>query len=237
MTEQEWLTCTDPTPMLEFLGGEASGRQLRLFACACCGQVGNYITDGRLQEAVRTAERFADGKASEEELRHAAEGAEEAYTYLRFGRIADDGLGSGGLIDGQVMAAIAVQETVAGDNMVIHAPYVADSAAEAIACETVGAPEKDIKAKNDHCRRQCVFVRDVFGNPFRPVSLDPSWRTPSVVNLANAIYDNRAFECLPLLAGAVEEVGCRDAELLAHCRAPGPHVRGCCVVDLILGKK
>jgi hypothetical protein len=83
---------------------------------------------------------------------------------------------------------------------------------------------------------QMEIIHDIFGNPFHPATLDPAWRTPSVVNLADAIYDNRAFDCMPLLAGALEEAGYRDAEVLEHCRGPRPHVRGCWVVDLILGK-
>jgi hypothetical protein len=87
------------------------------------------------------------------------------------------------------------------------------------------------------CLAQAQLLNEIVGNPFRPIALDSSWRTPSVVNLAGAIYEHRAFDCLPLLAGALEEVGCRDADLLGHCRGPGPHVRGCWVVDVILAKK
>jgi hypothetical protein len=83
---------------------------------------------------------------------------------------------------------------------------------------------------------QCHLLRDVFNNPFRPVTFNASWRTSSVVNLASAMYEHRAFDCLPLLAGTLEEAGCRDAELLAHCRWSWPHVRGCWALDLVLGK-
>jgi hypothetical protein len=72
--------------------------------------------------------------------------------------------------------------------------------------------------------------------PFRSVALAPEWRTPTVVNLAQVIYDEGSFEDLPILGDALEEAGCTDADVLAHCRAPGPHTRGCRVVDLILNK-
>jgi hypothetical protein len=86
---------------------------------------------------------------------------------------------------------------------------------------------------------QCVLVREIFGNPFHKVKVEPDWlvwKSSSVPRLAQAIYDDRAFERLPILADALEEAGCADAAILAHCRGPGPHVRGCWVVDLLLGK-
>jgi hypothetical protein len=81
------------------------------------------------------------------------------------------------------------------------------------------------------------FVRDIFGNPFRPVAVDPGWLTSTVVALARGIYDDRAFERMPILADALEDSGCDHADVLAHCRgAEATHVRGCWVVDLLLGK-
>jgi hypothetical protein len=77
----------------------------------------------------------------------------------------------------------------------------------------------------------------VVGNPFRTVAFDPSWRTSAVVGLARATYDDRAFDQLPILADALQEAGCEDAEVLGHCRSSGWHVRGCWVVDLLLGKE
>jgi hypothetical protein len=79
-------------------------------------------------------------------------------------------------------------------------------------------------------------VRDIFGNPFRPVTADPQWLTPTVVTLAQTIYADRAFDRLPILADALEDAGCDEADILTHCRADEPHVRGCWVVDLVLGK-
>ena len=80
------------------------------------------------------------------------------------------------------------------------------------------------------------LLRDIFGNPFRPVVADPAWLTPTVQAIASAIYADRAFDRLPILADALEEAGCTDADILLHCRRPGEHVRGCWVVDLMLGK-
>jgi hypothetical protein len=80
------------------------------------------------------------------------------------------------------------------------------------------------------------LMREVFGNPFRPVEIDASWRTTNVVALAQAFYEERAFERMPILGDALEESGCDNTGILNHCRQPGEHVRGCWVVDQVLGK-
>jgi hypothetical protein len=90
---------------------------------------------------------------------------------------------------------------------------------------------------------QCDLLRDLFGNPFRPATCDPTWRTPTAVDLAQAAYDERILPAgtldpalLAVLADALEEAGCSDRAMLSHLREPGPHVRGCWVVDLILNR-
>jgi hypothetical protein len=84
------------------------------------------------------------------------------------------------------------------------------------------------------------LVRCIFTNPFRPApALDPAWLAwngGTVVKMAAAIYDERRFSDLPILADALEDAGCTDADILAHCRGPGEHVRGCWVVDLLTGR-
>ncbi|MFL5341777.1 MAG: hypothetical protein ACJ8F7_16655 [Gemmataceae bacterium] len=86
---------------------------------------------------------------------------------------------------------------------------------------------------------QAQLVREVFGNPFRPVAIDPdwlTWRDGTAVKLAQTIYDDKRFDIMPILADALHEAGCTNDEILKHCTEPGEHVRGCWVVDLILGK-
>jgi hypothetical protein len=86
---------------------------------------------------------------------------------------------------------------------------------------------------------QCAILRCVFGNPFRPVAVDPSWlawNDGTLRSMALSIYDDRAWHELPFLADALEDAGCDGEAILSHCRGPGPHVRGCWVVDLLLGK-
>ncbi|MBN9523413.1 hypothetical protein J0H58_33690 [bacterium] len=80
-------------------------------------------------------------------------------------------------------------------------------------------------------------MKDIFGNPFRPVAVDPSWRTEAVVALAEGIYADKAFDRMPVLADALEDAGCSHEDILSHCRGDGPHVKGCWVVDLLTGRK
>jgi hypothetical protein len=100
---------------------------------------------------------------------------------------------------------------------------------------------KDLIAES---RNQCRLVRDIFGNPFRPTTLDPTCRTAAVISLATAAYGERELPSghldnarLRVLSDALEDAGCTDQAILDHLRAPGPHVRGCFVVDLISGKE
>ena len=81
----------------------------------------------------------------------------------------------------------------------------------------------------------CGVVRDVFGNPFRPPAFDPRWRTAPALDLARGMYEAKDFTAMPVLADALEEAGCDNADILTHCRGSGPHVRGCWVLDLVSG--
>jgi hypothetical protein len=84
---------------------------------------------------------------------------------------------------------------------------------------------------------QGKIIRDVIGNPFRPVTFSQSWRTDTAVSLARMMYDARDFSAMPILADALQDAGCDNEDILDHCRGPGPHVQGCWVVDLVLGKE
>jgi hypothetical protein len=82
---------------------------------------------------------------------------------------------------------------------------------------------------------QCQLLRDIF-QPFCPVFLDPSWLTPTALSLAHSVYEDSTFDHLPILGDVLEDAGCTDRAILDHCRGPGPHVRGCWAVDVLLGK-
>jgi hypothetical protein len=91
-------------------------------------------------------------------------------------------------------------------------------------------------AEGEEARAQANLLREVMGNPFRPLRLDPSCLTSAVKALAQTIYDERRFDYLPILADALEETGCANSDLLAHCRQRAGHVRGCWALDFLLGK-
>jgi hypothetical protein len=92
-------------------------------------------------------------------------------------------------------------------------------------------------ASHKELQAQAAYLRDLVGNPFRPPVLAPNCRPPEVVYFGRTIYDQRAFEWLPELAGSLEQAGCTDADILAHCRQPAEHVLGCWALDLVLGNE
>jgi hypothetical protein len=220
MNEVKWLKCKNLRLMLECRHWKSTSRKLRLFACAACRLYWHLLKDERSRYAVEVAERFADGLASAAEL---AEIQEEARS---IGKYNSDGLGPA---------------TCCWD----IAPYSPKAAQEAVdqmlmtledECFDGEMPEKQSKAEN---RILTDLLREIVGNPFHPAVIAPTilhWNDGTVSKLAQGIYDDRAFDRLPILADALEEAGCTDAELLAHCRQPGSHVRGCWVIDLLLGK-
>jgi hypothetical protein len=229
VTEAEWLTCADPNPMLGFIEVKASKRKMRLFACACCRRIWRLLVDERSQKAVEVAERYADGLADHRELHEATVKAEQAfYKASRF-------FGQGTLVDD-----LSPQSAYFAADLCLCAGDAADAVTESVACEMAGDDDntlawKAAKRSEEVC--QAALLREIVGNPFHLVSVDPSWLTSAVTALARGIYEERAFDRLPVLADALEEAGCANADLLSHCRGPRPHVRGCWVVDLILGKE
>jgi hypothetical protein len=225
VSEQEWLACTDPQKMLELLRGKASGRKLRLFACACCRHIWPLLADPRSRHAVDLAERYADGLATEEERDRAAAEAWEV-----------------DVTDNDLAARAAIIAADLPDCEWGSATGVAANAAFAVGRRAGGHT-----ARIGEQRVQCHLLRDLFG-PLRcrPVALDPAWLTwqgSTIRNLAQAVYEERSLPSgtlesgrLAVLADALEEAGCHAADIVGHCRQPGPHVRGCWVLDLLLGK-
>jgi hypothetical protein len=58
-----------------------------------------------------------------------------------------------------------------------------------------------------------------------------------VPRIARGIYEGHRFEDLPILHDALLDAGCDNQDVLDHCKDPGPHVRACWVLDLLLGKE
>jgi len=178
MTEAEWLTATDPRPMLTFLQDKVTIRKMRLLPSARFWATKSERTTAEEMHAIDVAELLADGK-------------------------------------------------VRGDD-----PLSPLDAFRMIILNMFSGLRSE-----DERRLLSVLLREIFGNPFRPVTLNPSWLTSTVITLAQKMYDFRDFSAMPILADALQDAGCDNEEILKHCRNPSEHVRGCWCVDLLLDKK
>ena len=242
LTERQWRASKDPERLLAFLGTWCGPRKRRLFACACCRRIWNWVEGTPAATAVEVAERFADGLLGEPELATALSGAAAAATR-------------------------GYKEYWSSDSTPSYVSHLA-----ATACGCACAPPKATRASRgyrvadcaryarqvpgfaaegavEHGRRwrqhtlresaaQAAILREIVGNPFRPVALDPSWLTSTVVALATGIDEERALDRMPILADALQDAGCDSDDLLTHLRDPhATHVRGCWALDLVLGKE
>jgi hypothetical protein len=248
MTEADWLACTDPRPMLEFLHGKASDRKLRLFACACCRRLWSHLMDERSRNAVQVAERVADGLATEEDRNQASGDAQAAWdASLKSASPPIDSPET----QAAVRAAIETGrfwvwdlEVAAGAICdVLHKSAYVASVDVAEACASFISQTAGKQVASVECTLQASMLRCVLRNPFHTLPLDAAWLTPTVISLAQAVYAERNLPegtldpaQLAVLSDALEEAGCDNADILSHLRGPGPHVRGCWVIDLLLGK-
>jgi hypothetical protein len=239
MTEAEWLACQKPQKLLAFLGSKAGSRKGRLFACACCRRVWHLLVDRRSRSAVEVNERFADGRANQRALARAQREAWDAFNNPRkdcedVAKIELHDSAVRGALWG-VMAALRQDPTPmsqSSEGLIPSEAWVAACARGVGNWQWRGNPKER--------RAQSALLRDIFGNPFRPARIESSWlrwNDGTVPKIAQGIYDERVFDRMPILADALMDAGCDDESILSHCREPGPHVRGCWVVDLILGKQ
>jgi hypothetical protein len=210
MTETEWLACDDSGPMLEFVRDKVSNRKLWLFAAASFWRLADLLPDPRQQQAIEVLELLAEGTITRSECRGVASDARLAAGEHRF----DDNRHFTGIMLYREHCSSSI-----GDHAITAAAGREDH------------PER---------REQARLMRCIVGNPFRPVGpIGPailSWNAGTIQSLARTIYDKRAIDRMPLLADALEDAGCTDAELLGHLRSPGPHVHGCWAVDLLSGR-
>jgi hypothetical protein len=246
MTEAEWLACTDPQPMLEFLRRKASDRKVRLFAVACCRRVWSSLEHEEFRDAVRKAELFADGLADRSEMLQASEKALPIFVKLHDGK--DNGPGAA-LAASRFPSppksflqriADALDDPWWEDEMdkgdpLAPALVTARRAARAAAYLRGERNVLDAPATFAEHREQTHLVHCLFGNPFRPRPACGAWLTREVKALADGIYAERTFDRMPLLADVLEASGCTNADLIEHCRSGRQHARGCWVVDLVLG--
>jgi hypothetical protein len=245
MTEAEWNNCTDPQAMLHFLrvSGRASDRKLCLFACACVRRLWTLLTDERSRRAVEVAEREVDGRldspAAAEARREAHDAAGELNQRVaRLGSATERRWGKVEAVAASAAAAVLQQSAVW---LAARGAAFSASVAIKLAARARGAAGRP-SAKKERAV-QCLFLRDIFPPTlFRSMQgIDSAWlgwNGGTVVKLAQAAYDERASEQMSILADALEDAGCDNEEVLTHCRRQrAVHVRGCFVLDLLLGKE
>jgi hypothetical protein len=238
VTEAEWLAAIDPWPMLRYMHGKASDRKMRLYAVWRARQIWDVLTEPADRRLIESAEMAADGECSKEELRKAIDDAfkmplqldaAEEGPYDELSPSQDGGFARYALFDWH-MALHSQAKALYEGRIVMQRPCKTEAETRLLA----------VRAER---------LRDIFGNPFRPkqaTDADRLTRTDAAVRRLSktAYYERRALpeatldnDLLALLANALEDAGCTDAEVLGHLREPGPHVRGCWAVDLILGKE
>jgi hypothetical protein len=210
VTELEWLTCADPMPMLKHLQPAVFSRKSLLHYCACADRLGDSSHLGERWLRVR---QLAEGVAEGQANADAlTDAAADLFYQLEYGA------------DGKTRTLFLPHLCCAwlpGSEHMIPGP-------------------EDYAAYDGEFATQANLVREIWGNPFRPVNIEPgwlAWKDATVAELAQAVYVQHAFDRLPVLADALEEAGCNNVALLKHCRAKGSHSRGCWAVDLLLGKK
>jgi hypothetical protein len=210
MTEREWLACEDTMAMTNYLAsGSVRDRKGYLVGCACSRAAWGLLVDNRSRWAVEITERMVDGLSSIEEQRQAWEAACQASEDLEEHCVQ----GAPPECEQRWSAAGTVDRLVLGPHAFLsNWDYIPQGSGPAI-------------------------LRDIFGNPFRPVAFDAAWRTSTATALARGMYESHDFTAMPILADALQDAGCDSDDILNHCRDPhATHVRGCWVVDLVMGK-
>jgi hypothetical protein len=226
MTEVEWLNekhnsqamvwSLRGTTLTRTKGGK---RKLRLFACASCRLTWDLLTDPLLRQAVEVAERFAEGQAGKDELQKAYESARGRE---RLPSAAPDHRQS---------TASWMAEKAAHPRAFDAAFYMTASPLPLTGGSGAQEQERDAAL--------CELLRCIFGNPYRPARIAPDWlqwNGGCIRGIATAIYDERDFDRMPVLADALEEAGCAEQAIIGHLRVPTIHARGCWVLDQLLGR-
>jgi hypothetical protein len=238
MTESEWIESDIPEQMLQWIvARKPTSRKLRLLASACVRWVYCQEGDAHPLELVTVSERCADGEATLEEMRG-------LLTLLRVVEADTDAFSAAWAATNAVHAALEEKAKTAATQAIVFASLYSRYRA----LEQAGLFGRQIRsAEGLECSALAAVVREILGNPFRVPALDPAWlpwEDQTIPRLANFIYTERLLPeghldptRLAILADALEDAGCTDPDILEHMRSPGPHVRGCWAVDLLLGKQ
>lgn len=215
--------------MVHFLNGRVSDRKLRLFAVACCRRFWSIMeVDAISRDAVETVERFVDGRATVKECRLA-----RASVGVRFGP------GTGKVVCAArrlAKAALEPNAVRAASDASSQAAFLTGSIARESEMRYAEASAAERCAIANERQQQAALLRYIVGNPFDPVTVHPSWLTSDVMLLARGIYDEKAFDRMPILADALEDAVCTNNDMLISLRHGTDHARGCWILDAILGK-
>jgi hypothetical protein len=236
VTEKRWAVSTNPVSLLKHLTDSMSNRKRRLLCVACCSCVLHLLVHKQCRKALALAERFADGKATEDDLESEHECSEDVHSladaaYQNVSTLDEKSNPFTRLSNQERLAALDATEAVYGT----VDPCLGDSDSEEVG--VIGVVSCVVAANRGKLTKEVALIRDIFGNPFKPVVVERSWLTSDVVALARGIYAKKAFDRMPILADALQDAGCANEDVLSHCRDTSlTHVRGCWVVDLLLGK-
>lgn len=236
MTKPEWMVCSRPDLMLQ-QSFRASARKRRLFASACCRRFWAELVDPRSRKAIEVAEAYADGRTTRKDLSIAQKQAIAA----KIAQSASD------------LACFAAHAVVCAcsyslrkDLLEVSWSALLINVREARGWDLVN-PGTRSAVENANIRiaiereahTQVAMIREVFGNPYENVIVERAWlewNGNAVTKLAQRIYNSNRFVKMPTLADKMEEAGCADVGILAHCRNAAEHFRGCWVIDTVLGQ-
>jgi hypothetical protein len=220
MTEEEWLSLKRPGNLVRFVGRKNRSRKLTLLMAA---QLGPLLATPRLQSFCQLVKDRID-----------QEETSQAPTFVMLPQCPHEV----GTYNGPPDSRLAYLGYCSVIRPFCGRPSYKVAISVLTGLRRFFARSSAKRDLDPHFElEQAELVRDIFGNPFRPVAFDPRWRTEDTVGLARGIYEDRAFDRLPLLADALMDAGCADEQVLSHCKSEGPHVRGCWVVDLVLDKE
>ncbi len=232
MDETTWLTAIDPLPMLSYLlAHQATPRKLRLLACGWCRRWWGSLTDQRTRQAIIAAEDYADRRIKRTQLREVAlQAGFVVYDAPQFEASAYNAV--------LLTASDNIRRTIRPALAALQQMARWEAAYECVP----GMDERTIvtEAMQAEQSAQCEVIRELWGNPFRYLPIAEEWQhwnDGTLVKLAQAIYDERNFADLPVLADALMDAGCTDNRLLDHLKTPAGHALGCWALDALLGRQ
>lgn len=249
MNESQWLTVNELRPMVEFLRDKAGVRKQRLFAIACCRSVWHDLTDEE-RRYVESAEQYVEGNNLHDAQHIAApftgdhlshwKRCYEKYKYLErthdcdpdYKQEIEDSWDASSLASRAFHRSIMVRATTRSNALVeVSTTYRWEPYTEAgLAVEA--API----IYNDLIENPCDLLREIFGNPFRSLQFDELPKESVAIKIAREIYVNRDFDRMQMLADVLENSDFSTSEMVAHCRNDREHVRGCWVIDALIGR-